>query len=37
MDYAGSVQYRVRFDDNGKPKAKWFFEEKLRKKLETND
>lgn len=37
IDFTGSVQYRVRFDHNGKSKAKWFFEQKLRKKLETNE
>lgn len=35
--YAGLITYRVRFDDNGKSKKKWFYQKDLRKKLETND
>lgn len=35
--YAGLITYRVRFDDDGKSKKKWFYQKDLRKKLETND
>ena len=37
VNYSGETTYRVRFDDNGKSKKKWFYQENLRKKLETNE
>ena len=33
----GMTQWKVSFDDNGKSKTKYFYEDKLRKKLETNE